>query len=119
MSVRALSPRAPETTEEMISDLLAMERRFKRSYKQLVLLNNSLESLKVRLDRAVKQGSKCFQSILRDRIATVEEVRTAFMEFSSRYAAEMDAMEERLRAEHDIDWDDVSSWRQAYVNTQS
>ena len=66
----------------LYAELYETEKRFRRSCEQIILLNNKLEDLQLRYDKARTDNHKSFRYNLRLKMATVEGVRNAFYEYA-------------------------------------
>ena len=62
------------------------ETRFKRACEQVVLLNDKLEGLQRRYDKAVQENHRSFRYNLRLKMASVEGVRNAYYEYACEKA---------------------------------
>ena len=66
----------------MYAELYETESRFRRACEQIILLNNSLEDLQLRYDKARVDNHKSFRYNLRLKMATVEGVRNSYYEYA-------------------------------------
>lgn len=66
--------------------LYETEMKFKRACEQVVLLNDKLEGLQTRYEKARQENHRSFRYNLRLRMATVEGVRNAFYEYACEKA---------------------------------
>ena len=66
----------------MYAELYETEIRFRRACEQIILLNNSLEDLQLRYDKARVDNHKSFLYNLRLQMATVEGVRNSYNEYA-------------------------------------
>ncbi|OWF49401.1 hypothetical protein KP79_PYT16601 [Mizuhopecten yessoensis] len=79
---RLLSRPCNRRHSEKRASLLGAERRFRRSCEQIVLLNQRIEELQVRYDKA-KQTSNCpFRYNLRLKLAVVEGLRNVYYDYA-------------------------------------
>ena len=83
----------------LLTQLIVLNKKFRLSCKQVVLLNNSVEHLQHRYDSAVTATNRTFRYFLRLRLATLEGIRNMYYEYACRKADELDAMHERLLSE--------------------
>ena len=83
----------------LYAELYETECRFKRACQQVVLLNDKLEGLQIRYDKAKQENHRSFRYHIRLRMATVEGVRNAYYEYAC-VKAEMIA---NLRNRVDVD----------------
>ena len=75
--------------------------KFKKACKAIVLLNNSLESLQVRYNRARGSDRRSFRYNIRLRLCTVEGARNMFYEYASQQADEMEELQDKLMTSED------------------
>lgn len=75
--------------------------KFKKACKAIVLLNNSLESLQVRYNRARGSDRRSFRYNIRLRLCTVEGARNMFYEYASQQADEMEELQDKLITSED------------------
>lgn len=80
----------------LLDELKQMNKKFRLSCNQVVLLNNEIEYLQLRYDQAVGEHSRSFRYFLRLKIATLEGVRNMIYEYACRRADQLDAMHEKL-----------------------
>lgn len=71
---------------QLYADLNEAETRFKRACEQVVLLNDKLEGLQRRYDKAVQENHRSFRYNLRLKMASVEGVRNAYYEYACEKA---------------------------------
>ena len=67
--------------EQLLCDMRILNKKFKVSCNQVVLLNNSIESLQSRYQRACSRNQRSFRYCLRMRIATLEQYRLVYYNF--------------------------------------
>ena len=86
------------------------DRRFRSVCRQLVLMNDNIRGVRRRYERSMtSHGKRSFRYPQRLRLMTLEGVRDAFTEYAHKEADKLDAMEEQLREQHDIEWEDVAN----------
>jgi len=66
----------------LYAELYETENRFRRSCEQIILLNNKLEDLQLRYDKAKTDNHKSYRYNLRLKMATVEGVRNTYYEYA-------------------------------------
>jgi len=66
----------------LYAELYETENRFRRACEQIILLNNKLEDLQLRYDKARLDNHKSFRYNLRLKMATVEGVRNSYYEYA-------------------------------------
>ena len=84
------------STEDLTSEIRQLDRKFRRACDQILLLNNQIEDLQTRYDRAMKANRRSFRYSLRLRLATLEGVRNMFYEYASRCADELEELQNQL-----------------------
>ena len=62
-------------------------------------MNNEIEYLQNRYDRAVQQSNRSYRYFLRLKIATIEGIRNMFYDYASQHADKLDALHEQLLTE--------------------
>lgn len=70
----------------LYAELYEAESRFKKACEQVVLLNDKLEGLQHRYDKARQENHRSFRYNLRLRMASVEGVRNAYYEYACEKA---------------------------------
>ena len=71
---------------QLYANLNEAETRFKKACEQVVLLNDKLEGLQRRYDKAVQENHGSFRYNLRLKMASVEGVRNAYYEYACEKA---------------------------------
>lgn len=71
---------------QLYAQLNESELRFKRACQQVVLLNDKLEGLQRRYDKARQENHRTFRYNLRLKMASVEGVRNAYYEYACEKA---------------------------------
>lgn len=95
---------------DLILNIRNVDRKFRRARKQIIVLNNRIESLIVRYDRSTKQGRKNFRHATRLQVATVEGVRNMFYEYARRQCEDMDELQEKLKELTGEEYDDFEDF---------
>lgn len=85
------------------------EFRFRRACEQVVLLNNKLQDLQVRYDRARRNELRSFRYNIRLRMSGVEGVRNAYYEYARQKADKVLYLRHKIRSTVVIDCEDDSS----------
>ena len=85
--------------EELMNQIKQMNKKFRLACKQVVLMNNEIEYLQNRYDRAVEQSSRNYRYFLRLKIATIEGIRNMFYDYASQHADKLDALHVKLLRE--------------------
>lgn len=67
---------------QLHAELYETEMRFKKACEQVVLLNDKLEGLQRRYDKARQENHRSFRYNLRLKMASVEGVRNAYFEYA-------------------------------------
>ena len=83
----------------LLDQLKQLNKKFRLSCDQVVLMNNEIEYMQNRYDRAVEVSRRSFRYFLRLKIATMEGIRNMFYEYACRKADELDALHEQLLQE--------------------
>jgi len=100
-----------EEGHNLLDQLKQMNKKFRLSCNQVVLLNNEIEYLQIRYDQSVADHRRSFRYFLRLKIATLEGVRNMLYEYACRRADQLDAMHEQLLRdgviEHELDLSDL------------
>lgn len=86
-----------DTTSSLRITLSDTEYRFRRACEQVVLLNNKLQDLQVRYDRARKQEMRSFRYNIRLRMSGVEGVRNAYYEYARQKADKVLYLRHKIR----------------------
>ena len=85
--------------EQLLCNLKQMNKKFRLACKQVVLMNNEIEYIQNRYDRAVDSGSRSFCYFLRLKIATLEGMRNLFYDYVSQHADKLDDLHLKLLRE--------------------
>ena len=85
--------------EQLLCNLKQMNKKFRLACKQVVLMNNEIEHIQSRYDRAVSSGHRSFRYFLRLKIATLEGIRNLFYDYASQHADKLDALHLKLLRE--------------------
>ena len=88
-----------ETLYDLAVQLKILHRKFKLACKQVVLLNNEIDSLESRYERAHAENSRTFRYLLRFRISTLEGVRQMYYVYCMKCADKLDDLQEYLMGE--------------------
>ena len=100
-----------EDGNNLLDQLKQMNKKFRLSCNQVVLLNNEIEYLQIRYDQSVADHRRSFRYFLRLKIATLEGVRNMLYEYACRRADQLDQMHEQLlrdgEIEHELDLSDL------------
>ena len=88
-------------------EMLKLNKKFRLSCRQVVMLNNFVEDLQARYNRAVQGNNRNYRYFLRLRIATVEGIRNMLYEYACTKAEELDDLHQKLIfdgiIEHELD----------------
>lgn len=88
--------RGTDYGQNLLDQLKQLNKKFRLSCNQVVLLNNEIEYMQNRYDRAVSEKRRSFRYFLRLQIATLEGVRNMFYEYACRKADTLDSMHQNL-----------------------
>ena len=86
---------------DIIRQIHSTNRKFKRACQLIVLLNNKLEGLQNRYDRARRDDRRSFRYNVRLRLCTVEGARNMIYEYASQRADEMEDLQNQLQTSED------------------
>lgn len=78
------------------SALIEAERRFRRSCEQIVLINEKLQELQYRYNRAKKTNRRSFRYSLRLKLAATEGVRNMYLDYAHCQAARVGKLRQEL-----------------------
>lgn len=90
-------------------NLSETEFRFRRACEQVVLLNNKLQDLQVRYDRARRDELRSFRYNIRLRMSGVEGVRNAYYEYARQKADKVLYLRHKIRAAVTTECEDEGS----------
>ena len=88
-----------QTTENLVNQIDALDRKFHRAYRQALSLNNKIADLQARYDRALEVDRKSFRHTLRIQLAITEGMRNMYYEYVCRTGDEMVALHQQLLSE--------------------
>lgn len=89
---------ATATSEEIQENIYTLDAKFQKACSQVVLLNNLVQELQTRYERAVKANLRTYRYTLRLRLCTVEGLRNMFYEYASATADKIDGLENDMRS---------------------
>jgi len=92
----SLEEKSDDYSNNLLDQLKQMNKKFRLSCNQVVILNNEIEYLQNRYDKAVEDHRRSFRYFLRLKIATLEGVRNMIYEYACRRADQLDTMHEQL-----------------------
>ena len=104
------SQKTTEAAFDLILKIRHVDRKFRRARKQIIVLNNRIESLIVRYDRSTQQKRKSFRYATRMQVATVEGVRKMFYEYAKKQCEAMDELQDALKALTGSEYDDFEEF---------
>ena len=78
--------------------------KFRQACSQLVMLNNTIEEVEVRYNRALTENHKSYRYTLRLRLVTVEAVRDQFYKYANNMADILHELQLRLYNQHGVIW---------------
>lgn len=104
---------AKQNHEEVIGKMRVLDRKFRRSCRQIMLLNHRIKDKQMRYNRAYKGNQRSWRYSLRLQLATLEGMKNMYYEYAYRRADELEALQEELvtaglmsDTEEDLDWND-------------
>jgi len=77
--------------------ILQKDSKFQSACAQVLLLNNLVQELQTRYDRAVQDNRRQYRYTLRLRLCTVEGLRNMYYEYACQSADEIEALEDTMR----------------------
>ena len=95
------------TTKEMIYSIRDLNRKFRNSCSQLVLINNLIEETEIHYNRSQSENRRSYRYILRLKLCTLEGVRNMFYEYAYAKADELEKMQLDLYNKSGIAWNDT------------
>jgi len=95
-----------ETTKECIYKIRDLNRKFRLSCSQLILINNLIDETEVRYNRAQAVNRRSYRYILRLKLCTLEGVRNQFYEYAYAAADKLEKMQMDLYNKTGIAWND-------------
>ena len=87
-----------------IQHIQDLNRKFRAACSQLILINNLMDQMDERYNRASINGQKSFKYLLRLRICTLEGVRSAFYDYATHKADELEFLQRTLFVHTGINW---------------
>jgi hypothetical protein len=99
---------------ELYAELNETETRFKRACEQVVLLNDKLEGLQRRYDKARQENHRSFRYNLRLKMASVEGVRNAYYEYACEKAEKIAELRYYVSVENNSESEDYESDSMVY-----
>ena len=100
----------PEAAYDLILRIRHIDRKFRRARKQILILNDRIESLIVRYQRSTVEKKRSFRYAMRMQAATVEGVRNMFYEYAKRQCEDMDNLQEKLKELTGEEYDDFEEF---------
>lgn len=79
-----------------VQKLMNLNDQINKACDQVLLLNRNIQDLEMRYDRAAQEQRKSFRYTLRLRLATLEGLRSVYLEYAKAKAAQMDELEASL-----------------------
>lgn len=112
---------------DIVHKIQQTNKKFKRACNIVVLLNNKLDGLQKRYNRARSDDRRSFRYNIRLRLCTVEGSRNMFYEYASQRADEMEELQDQLMTSEDefyssdgsanSDSDDSQCWMEMVTST--
>ena len=82
--------------QNLLNQIKQMNKKFRLACKQVVLMNNEIEYLQNRYDRAVQQSNRSYRYFLRLKIATIEGISNMFYDYASQHADKFEKFNSNL-----------------------
>ena len=95
-----------DTTKESIYKIRDLNRKFRLSCSQLILINNLIDEIEARYNRSQAENRRSYRYILRLRLCTLEGVRNQFYEYAYDAADRLEKMQLELYNKTGIAWND-------------
>ena len=95
------------TTKDMIYKIRDLNRKFRKSCAQLILINNLIDETETRYNRSQAENRRSYRYILRLKLCTLEGVRNMFYEYAYAKADELEKMQLELYNKSGIAWNDA------------
>ena len=96
-----------DTTKECIYQIRDLNRKFRLSCSQLILINNLIDETEVRYNRSQAVNRRSYRYILRLKLCTLEGVRNQFYEYAYAAADKLEKMQLDLYNKTGIAWNDT------------
>ena len=96
-----------ETTKECIYKIRDLNRKFRLSCSQLLLLNNLIDETEVHYNRSKAENRHSYRYILRMKLHTLERVRNLFYEYAYEVADKLETMQLELYRRTGIKWNET------------
>ena len=84
------------TREDLVKEYKKTNMKFHKACRQVILLNNKIDSLIMRYSRAVWGDSRAFRYFHRLNMATIEGVRDMFCDYALQQAEKLDLLYEQI-----------------------
>ena len=88
--------------QTLAQELQVKEAKFYNACAQVILLNEQLDDLKMRYERAAQEQHASFQYSLGLKMSVMEGVRSMYYQYGSQKADEITALQAQLATEHDL-----------------
>lgn len=89
------------------------QKKFKKACRNIVILNNRIEDMKLRYKRAVRDERYSYRYTTRVHMAGVEGIRNMIYEYASTKADQLDHIRRQLK-EHNFNEEDSSDANSSY-----
>lgn len=83
--------------ESLQAEIYHEDAKFQRACSQVLVLNNFVQDLQKRYDRAVKENNRFYRYTLRLRLCSVEGIRNMYYEYAQATADKIEGMEDKMR----------------------
>ena len=81
---------------DLIDKIRSTNRLFRQACDQIIVMNNQVNYLQTRYNRAMKKNRRSFRYSLRLKLATLEGVRNMYYEYASRKADDLEHLQNEL-----------------------
>lgn len=89
----------PNDCSELMEKIRSTNRLFRQACDQIIVMNNQINYLQTRYNRALNKNLRSFRYSLRLKLATLEGVRNMYYEYASRKADVLEHLQILLMAQ--------------------
>jgi hypothetical protein len=86
-------------SKSTVANLMHLNQLICKACDQVLLVNGEIQSLEARYSRAAQAQRKSFRYTIRLRLATLEGLRSMYLEYAKLKAEEMDELELSLHSQ--------------------
>ena len=85
-----------DSSDDLMDKIRSTNRLFRQACDQIIVMNNQINYLQTRYERAMKKNRRSFRYSLRLKLATLEGVRNMYYEYASRKADDLEQLQNEL-----------------------